>query len=69
MLLRVLHTLTELLGMWIQPGTQRRENVHGTELGSLLFQVFVLQLECLSLSELSTLAGGVHGLPSRPRGC
>ena len=69
MLLRVLYTLMELLGMWIQQGTQCKENVHRTELGSLLFQVFVLHLECLRLSELSTLAGGMHGLPSRSRGC
>ena len=32
--------------------------------GSPLFQ-----LECLHLSELSTVAGGVLGLPSRSRGC
>lgn len=69
MLLRVLYTLMELLSMWIQRGTQGKENVHRTELGFLLLQVFVLQLERLRLSELSTLAGGVHGLPSRSRGC
>ena len=59
----------ELLGMWIQRGTQGKENAHRTELGCLLFQVFVLQLERLRLSELSTLAGGMHGLLSRSRGC
>lgn len=38
--------------------------------GCLLFQLFVLQMECLCiLSELSTPAGGVPGLPSRSRGC
>lgn len=38
--------------------------------GSLLFQLFVLQIECLRiLSEPSTLAGGAPGLPSRAGGC
>lgn len=38
--------------------------------GCLLFQLFVLQIECLCiLLELSTPAGGVPGLGSRSRGC
>lgn len=47
--------LMNILGMWIKQGTQWKENACRTAHGFLLFQPFVLQINCLwRLSELST---------------